>query len=38
MFKVADGCFLYWIKIADNVSEKNRTNMNENTSKIITNE
>lgn len=35
MFGVVGGCFLYWIKIADCMSEKNSRYMNENISKII---
>lgn len=35
MFKAAGGCFLYWIKTVDNMSEKSSRYMNENTSKTI---
>ena len=35
MSKVIGGCFLYWIKTADNMNEKNSRYMNKNTSKII---
>ena len=35
MSKVIGGCFLYWIKIADNMNEKNSRYMNKDTSKTI---
>ena len=35
MCKIVCGCFLYWIKIVDNMSEKNSRYMSDNTSKTI---